>query len=105
MKLALTETSNQLRSTIIMCLCREPRGEDWDIIKRLCRTLDLEIGGTKLTRMAKKQNNIAIYQLVDYLGLDDEEKSLIFDPLFKNEIFGSRNRGAQNEAVYAIKEN
>ena len=105
MELELTEVSNQLRSTIIMCLCRKPEGTDWDIIKRLCRTLDLEIGGTKLTRIAKLRNNIAVYQLVDLLGLDDEEKLLIFDPLFQNEVFGSGTGGAQNDEVYAIKEN
>ena len=103
MNFPLTEITNCLRVTILMSLANRPEYNDWGFIQRLCRTLDYEIGGNRLYRLTKRRDNIAVYQLVDMLGLDNEEKLLIFGPIFQNEIRCESPRGSETEEVYAIE--
>ena len=87
-----------------MSIANQPTEEDWSFIERLCRTLEIETGGN-LHRVSKRRDNIAKYQLVDTLGLDNEEKCLIFNSIFKNEIWRAGEGGESDEEIYAVTEN
>ena len=74
-----------LRTIVIMWVARKPEPDDWEILLRLIRTLSIEIGEPKLLRVAQTQDNLALYQIADILGIDDEEKEIIFEKLFQDE--------------------
>ena len=98
------ENINTLRSIILMWLARDPTSKDWEIIKKLIRTLATAINKPELIKWARRADNLAIYQITDLLGIDDEEKQLIFQDLFCDENERTQERRKQDDKLHEEEE-
>ena len=69
------------------------------------RSLAKEIGKPKLLRIAKPANDIALFEITNFLGIDDEEKEIIFENLFQgDEKTRKEEGGGAHEEIYEKKE-
>ena len=99
------EYIDSLRMLILMMVTRNPKGEEWIILLNLIRSLAKEIDKPKLLRAARQENDIALFEITNILGIDDEEKEIIFENLFcDNEKTGETKGRDENEEIYESKE-
>lgn len=89
-----------LRSIILMWITRTPTEKDWKILIKLIKTLSLGIKKPKLLKAAKTKDNLALYKIATILGIDDEEKTLIFEDLFLDEELWSKERREENARLH-----
>ena len=98
------ENVSTLRSIILMWLARNPTEKDWEILKKIIRTFSIAINKPELIKWAARGDNIAIYQITDLLGIDDEEKQLIFQDLFCDEDERTTERRKQDDKLHEEEE-
>ena len=80
---------------------------EWKMIAKLIRTYSRAIKAdmSKLLRNIKTKDELAVYQIISTLGLDDEEISLISATAFKNELEKSGDGTEANGKIHDEEEN
>lgn len=98
--------ANITRSIILLWIIRDKTIVDWNIIRRLLRTYAIHMGKNpaKLIRLSQSEDDLAVYQIILEISLDDEEIIIVSSTAFQNEMGGTGSRTENSEKIYGEKE-
>lgn len=96
------EDASMTRSIILLWAIRYPTKLEWTIIRKLLRTYGRSRGVDvkKLLRQIKTCDEIAIYQLIVELGIDNDEIAVVSETAFKNDMGDPRKRTEEANQIH-----